>query len=158
MNQLDQWASAMRTDPTYAEYRLMLALSRAITKYPAFSPAGKLLCQHVLHGKILDFYFPKISLCIEVDGGYHNQEAQKKRDNDRDLLLKDYGIRTVRTTNEEVLKTPNKVARDLLSAALNIPNPAHGKDRKVKTGMPVNLPNGCVKIKRIKYSLLSREC
>ena len=51
---------------------------------------------------ILDFYQPAARICIEVDGGYHFTQAQRKSDRIRDLALwREKGIRTLRITNEE---------------------------------------------------------
>src|ERR1700752_2662790 len=38
---------------------------------------------------IVDFYLPKpYKICIEIDGGYHDTEQQKKKDYSKDLYLK----------------------------------------------------------------------
>lgn len=52
----------------------------------------------------LDFFFKEMKLIVEVDGGYHTTEDQRKKDSYRDTLLKDRkGWRTLRLTNEEVM-------------------------------------------------------
>lgn len=52
---------------------------------------------------IVDFYLPKYKLCIEIDGGYHTTEKQKKRDWAKDKYLKETRrFRVLRLTNEEV--------------------------------------------------------
>lgn len=51
---------------------------------------------------ILDFFLLADKIAIEVDGGYHESEAQIKKDVDRDRILKDKGINVIRFKNEEV--------------------------------------------------------
>lgn len=52
----------------------------------------------------LDFYVPSLRLVIEVDGGYHNTDSQKKYDQRRDELIKKHrGWSTLRLPNELVL-------------------------------------------------------
>lgn len=60
---------------------------------------------------IVDFYLPKLKLCIEIDGGYHNTESQQKRDNNKDFYLtKQRNFKVLRIKNEEVLSfTINKL-------------------------------------------------
>ena len=51
---------------------------------------------------IVDFYIPRLKLAIEVDGGYHNTPEQQGKDKWKERYLMDnYGIRTVRFTNEQ---------------------------------------------------------
>jgi very-short-patch-repair endonuclease len=52
---------------------------------------------------IVDFYLPKLKLCIEIDGGYHLTESQQKRDNNKDYyLIKQRNFKVLRIKNEEV--------------------------------------------------------
>ena len=60
--------------------------------------------QYHVAGRILDFYCPALKLCIEVDGGIHRSLVAKKEDEGRDVFLLEYGVRTLRFTNEEVLE------------------------------------------------------
>lgn len=51
--------------------------------------------------RIADFYIPKYSLIIEIDGGYHKDI--KAKDDFKDLMwLRKRGIRTLRILNDEV--------------------------------------------------------
>jgi len=61
--------------------------------------------QHPIHKFIVDFYCHKLKLIIEVDGKYHESEGQKNSDLERSELLTFQGIKIIRFTNEEVLKT-----------------------------------------------------
>lgn len=53
---------------------------------------------------ILDFYLPASKLAVECDGSAHR--TTKKYDAERDEFLESLGIKTIRFTNSEVLKTP----------------------------------------------------
>lgn len=50
---------------------------------------------------IADFYIPEKRLCIEIDGGYHLDSKQIKKDKDRDKYLNIRGYATWRMSNEE---------------------------------------------------------
>ncbi len=48
---------------------------------------------------ILDFYCPAIRLCLEIDGGQHNQNPNDAR---RDNFLKSINIKVLRFWNNEI--------------------------------------------------------
>lgn len=51
---------------------------------------------------IVDFYLPKpYKVCIEVDGGYHLSEIQKRKDWGKDKYLRERRFRVLRITNDE---------------------------------------------------------
>lgn len=58
---------------------------------------------------ILDFYIPKISLAIEVDGGIHLKPEVKEKDINKDAFLNENGISVIRFRNEDVLNNLEKV-------------------------------------------------
>lgn len=59
---------------------------------------------------ILDFYFPTAQLCVEIDGGVHDEPKQRHYDEQRTAYLKKtHGIRVIRFTNDEVLRQPDIV-------------------------------------------------
>jgi len=58
--------------------------------------------QKIINSFILDFYCPQLLLGIEIDGEYHNKKEQVEYDKRRDEVIKKYGIKIVRFTNEEV--------------------------------------------------------
>lgn len=60
---------------------------------------------------ILDFYCSKLLLAIEIDGDSH--DTKKYLDNERDLFLEKYRIKTIRYTNNQVLNELDKVKGDL---------------------------------------------
>ena len=55
---------------------------------------------------IVDIYFPKYRVAIELDGGIH--KTQETHDLSRDVKIMDKGILLVRFTNKFVLKYPEK--------------------------------------------------
>ena len=59
--------------------------------------------QHPMDKFVLDFYCHEIKLCIEADGGIHEQEAVREYDADRTRLLNENGISVLRFTNEEII-------------------------------------------------------
>jgi len=71
----------------------------------------KFVFQHVIYYKktfyIVDFFLPFKKLVVEIDGGYHTDEIQIKKDKLRTKHLKELGIEVVRYTNEEVFDTDN---------------------------------------------------
>jgi very-short-patch-repair endonuclease len=59
--------------------------------------------QHPISIYIADFYCHKLKLIIEIDGGYHFSEEQKKLDEERTKDLEFQGLKVIRFTNDEVL-------------------------------------------------------
>lgn len=59
--------------------------------------------QHCIGDYIVDFVCLDSLLVVEVDGGYHDTEEQKKEDEIRTRALNKLGFRVIRFTNEEVL-------------------------------------------------------
>ena len=60
--------------------------------------------QQVIAGFIVDFYCHKADLVIELDGGIHNEEGQKKIDIEREKALGEMGLRVIRFKNIDVIK------------------------------------------------------
>ena len=65
--------------------------------------------QRIVGNFILDFYCPKAQLTIEVDGGQHYEDEVAKQDDQRSVILKSLGIRTMRFTNFEVIDNFDQV-------------------------------------------------
>ena len=72
---------------------------------------------------ILDFYAPRLKLCIELDGDPHFTPEGANYDLQReDWLLREYGIRTMRFENsdifrhnESIVEHIREVTRDLIN-------------------------------------------
>jgi very-short-patch-repair endonuclease len=98
-----QKAEALRGKMTKAEKTLWQLLRRKnIDGY-------KFRRQHPLGQFIADFYCYKARLVIEVDGGIHLKRDQKEYDEARSIMISQFGLRIIRFTNEEVLKSPKTV-------------------------------------------------
>jgi len=68
--------------------------------------------QYIIGEYIVDFFFRKSMLIVELDGGYHFTEEQQKEDAIRQDWLEHMGYRIIRFTNEEVLfDTDNTIKR-----------------------------------------------
>jgi very-short-patch-repair endonuclease len=78
--------------------------------------------QHVLEGFIVDFYCHAAGLVVELDGPIHQQQAGY--DHERDRILAERGLRTVRVKNEELAADlPGVLARIAAAAAGEPPPP-----------------------------------
>ncbi len=84
--------------------------------------------QHPLGTFITDFYCPELRLAVELDGGIHATQAE--RDQARDEILAQQGIRVVRIRNQELLADPEAtLARlsDLIADWTASPQPSPSK-------------------------------
>lgn len=65
---------------------------------------------------IVDFYLPKpYKTCIEIDGGYHNEESQVLKDGRKDkYLTEDRRFNVLRLTNYEAETLSIEAIRQLL--------------------------------------------
>ena len=59
--------------------------------------------QYIIGEYIVDFFFRKSMLIVELDGGYHFTEEQQKEDAIRQDWLEHMGYKVLRFTNDEVL-------------------------------------------------------
>lgn len=103
-------ADKMRSAPTEAEQVLFDLLSETLPRHKI-----RFLFQHVIAGKIVDFYLPEQRLIIEVDGGYHYfVKGQIGRDRQREAKISTKGRRVVRFDNEEIINFPANVISEIL--------------------------------------------
>lgn len=92
-------AEYRRRNPTPAEAELMSILNSLNDGVLR----GKFVREHVISGKwIVDFFFPEIRLAIEVDGSFHLQGHQMRRDVLKDADCKRFDITVLRLRNAEV--------------------------------------------------------
>jgi very-short-patch-repair endonuclease len=68
---------------------------------------------------VVDFFCPAKHLIIELDGGYHNDDENAKRDHERQLWLEQEGYRVIRFWNSEI-------SRDLTAVLERIYVELHG--------------------------------
>ncbi len=60
--------------------------------------------EHIIDEYIVDFVCLAKQLIVEIDGGYHQEDETKQKDEFRSKFLKEkFGFRTIRFTNEEVI-------------------------------------------------------
>ncbi len=100
-------ARRLRENMTQAEEILWERISKRGVK------GFKFRRQHPIHLFIVDFYCHELGLIIEIDGEYHNDEEQKKRDKERSELLAFQDLYIIRFTNQEVYDDVDRVI-DLL--------------------------------------------
>ena len=65
--------------------------------------------QQPIGSYIVDFASFERSLIIEIDGGQHNEDRTKGRDEERTIRLEERGYRIIRFWNNEVLTNPEGV-------------------------------------------------
>jgi very-short-patch-repair endonuclease len=82
--------------------------------------------QHPLHGFVLDFYCPEVGLCVELDGGVHDEPDVREHDAARGAHLEARGIRVLRFRNDEVLQDLPTVLQRIARAAARPHAPAPG--------------------------------
>lgn len=100
-------AKLMRSNPTKAEDMLWQSLkNRKLDGY-------KFRRQHPILHFIADFYCYEAKLIIEVDGGYHQTQNQKEKDDGRAYELGKYGIKILRFTNEQIYDSLDAVLENI---------------------------------------------
>lgn len=65
--------------------------------------------QRIIGDYIVDFYCPKASLIIEIDGGQHYRDKGIKKDKIRDDYMTNRGFRVLRFSDKEVFKNLDEV-------------------------------------------------
>lgn len=102
-----RFVSTLLKNITPAEKALKkrLRLRRAHPQYIRFH------FQYIVLGFILDFYFNKAKVCVEIDGPYHETIEQREKDQQRTCALNKHGIRVIRFTNDEVINNLDWVVK-----------------------------------------------
>jgi very-short-patch-repair endonuclease len=100
-------AKVMRRKMTPAECKLWFGLLR--TMRPRF------LRQRPIDHYIADFYCALRKLVVEMDGKHHYTDTGIEQDHQRSDVLKSYGIRVIRFSNDEVMADFKRVCRTILS-------------------------------------------
>lgn len=60
--------------------------------------------QKIIGDYIVDFYYPRANLIIELDGGQHYTEESIKKDSRRDDFLKRQGYLVLRFSDREIFE------------------------------------------------------
>jgi very-short-patch-repair endonuclease len=100
-----------RNNPTEPELRLWRHFSRS--QLGGF----KFRRQHVIGGRIVDFFCPAVALVIEIDGHTHDAELDRARD----AALASRGYVTLRFTNVDVMQNIEGVLETILERAQSLP-------------------------------------
>ena len=67
--------------------------------------------QHPMGPFIADFYCHPVKLVIEIDGAIHNKIEIKMNDLEREIIMKKWGVSTLRFSNDEVINDLQSVMR-----------------------------------------------
>lgn len=89
----------LRKNMTDAENSLWLKLRRKQLRGYQFYR------QKIIGKYIVDFYCPKANLVIELDGAHHYSETVKPKDRVRDEILREKGLKVLRFSDREALRT-----------------------------------------------------
>ena len=99
--------------------------------------------QHPIDNYIADFVCLRKQLVIEIDGGYHEDIDQQKRDDFRTRELAKKGFQVIRFTNEEVLADTDRVVSDISQILNNKESgstpPSLGEGQGVGSSIPPSL-------------------
>ena len=77
--------------------------------------------QHPLWNYIADFYCPEKNLVIELDDSIHNKAEQKKRDQERDAIMKQHNINVIRFTNDDIFEKVEEVIQTIIDISNQSP-------------------------------------
>lgn len=77
--------------------------------------------QHPLWNYIADFYCPEKNLVIELDGNIHNKEEQKKRDQERDIIMQQHNINVIRFSNDDIFEKIEEVIQTIIDISNQSP-------------------------------------
>ncbi len=112
-------AQQMRHQPTPAENRLWQTLRHHRFGNLHFRR------QHPIDRFIVDFYCSELKLVIEVDGEIHDYTAEE--DAYRQAYLEALGLRVLRFSNDEVLKSTDAVVSRIAEVVTAPPSPRAGR-------------------------------
>ncbi len=73
----------------------------------------KIYRQRSISGFIVDFYCSKVKLAIEIDGSQHYTEEGAEYDSERSIVLKKYGVETIRFSNLDIDRNFEGVCQEI---------------------------------------------
>lgn len=97
-----------------------------------------------------DFYIPRLSIAIEIDGGYHENPEQKQKDIDSDKKMQSKGIIVYRVKNFDNEKLMDYILIIKKQIEAKIKEKEQKKKHKIHSN-PNNTSKG--KIKKIKAKI-----
>ena len=77
--------------------------------------------QYIIGQYIVDFFFRKSKLIVELDGAYHFSDEQQKEDVIRQEWLEKMGYTVIRFTNEDILFNTENVITHIKSKLISLP-------------------------------------
>lgn len=104
---LKKFARQLRNNSTTGEVLLWMKLKAGSIKGYKFNR------QKPIGQYIVDFYCKQLKLVIEVDGGYHFEDAQKIKDQERQRILESEGLYFLRFHEEQVKKDMEEVIKTI---------------------------------------------
>src|ERR1700722_4680966 len=69
--------------------------------------------QHPINQFIVDYYFHKIKLVIDIDGGIHLKKEVAERDKGREYMLKNFDLHILRFNNDSIINDIENVLLQL---------------------------------------------
>ena len=108
--ELKELRQALRTHATASEAVMWSCLKNSQLD------GRKFRRQHSVGPFVLDFYCPAERLCVEIDGGVHENPTASLNDQGRDEYLGSMRIRVLRFSNKEVLDGLEGVLEDIRAA------------------------------------------
>ncbi len=110
--------------PTIAEKKF----EEMLNQFEGGFLAGKFEREWAICGKwILDFYFPKLRLAIEIDGEYHESSTQIDKDKRKAEDCEKLGIELIRLQNQAVFNKPIALIERIQQRFQEIYNTADSK-------------------------------
>lgn len=107
--QLRRLSQHLRKNITDAENRLWHRLRRKQLNGHQFYR------QKIIGKYIVDFYCPKASLAIELDGGQHYSEPGRVKDHERDSVLIRMGLKVIRFSDRDIFENIDGVMGEIWS-------------------------------------------
>ena len=78
--------------------------------------------QYIIGQYIVDFFFRKSKLIVELDGAYHFSDEQQIEDVIRQEWLEQMGYTVIRFTNEDILFNTENVITHIKSKLISLPS------------------------------------
>ncbi|MBQ7672557.1 MAG: endonuclease domain-containing protein [Paludibacteraceae bacterium] len=103
---LNENAKTLRDFPTDAE-----KVFWSLAKSSGFGE--KCRRQYIIGDYIVDFFFRKSLVIVEIDGGYHFTEEQQHADKHRQTWLENNGYTVLRFSNEQVMCDTDNVIKSV---------------------------------------------
>ena len=123
----------IHNDPTFKETRRNLRNNQTDVEKLLWSHLRnkqfyglKFYRQYSIGKYILDFYCSELRLAIELDGGQHGEEDNKKHDNIRAEYLRAQGIKVIRFWNNDVVENIEGVLYEIKERGNSPTRAPHG--------------------------------